>query len=65
MSGWVVGPANLIKAIRSVHQYNVFCQYNVVEKAITNSLAEITKAENNYMKELTNQMIKTKMWRWQ
>jgi aspartate/methionine/tyrosine aminotransferase len=23
-SGWVIGPANLIKAIRSVHQYNNF-----------------------------------------
>jgi aspartate/methionine/tyrosine aminotransferase len=29
-TGWVIGPSNLIKAIRSVHQYNVFCSYNVI-----------------------------------
>ena len=29
-SGWVIGPASLIRAVRSVHQYNVFCQYNVI-----------------------------------
>jgi len=29
-SGWVLGPANLIKAVRSVHQYNVFCYYDVL-----------------------------------
>jgi len=29
-SGWVIGNASLIKAVRSVHQYNVFCSYNVV-----------------------------------
>ncbi len=49
-SGWVIGPANLIKAIRSVHQYNVFCHYNVLENAISNSLYEISKPENTYLK---------------
>lgn len=29
-SGWVVGPPHLIKSVRSVHQYNVFCSYNVI-----------------------------------
>lgn len=29
-TGWVIGPSNLIKSIRSVHQYNVFCSYNVI-----------------------------------
>ena len=29
-SGWVIGPANIIKYVRSVHQYNTFCHYNVV-----------------------------------
>ncbi len=29
-SGWVIGPAHLIKFVRSVHQYNVFCPYNVL-----------------------------------
>jgi len=55
-SGWVIGPAYLIKAIRSVHQYNVFCHYNVVENAVTNSLSEITKPENTYLKELAGKM---------
>ena len=42
-SGWVIGPAALIKAVRSVHQYNVFCSYNIIENALTHSLQEITK----------------------
>lgn len=29
-SGWVIGNADLIRAVRSVHQYNVTCVYNVV-----------------------------------
>ena len=37
-SGWVIGSANLIKSVRSVHQYNVFCSYNVIENTIANSL---------------------------
>lgn len=37
-SGWVIGPANLIKSVRSVHQYNVFCAYNVVENTLAYSL---------------------------
>lgn len=37
-SGWVIGPAYLIKSVRSVHQYNVFCSYNVIENTLANSL---------------------------
>jgi aspartate/methionine/tyrosine aminotransferase len=29
-NGWVIGPSHLIKSVRSVHQYNVFCSYNVI-----------------------------------
>lgn len=29
-SGWVIGHPDLIRPVRSVHQYNVFCAYNVV-----------------------------------
>ncbi len=29
-SGWVIGPTELVRAARTIHQYNVFCQYNVV-----------------------------------
>ncbi len=36
-TGWVIGPANLIKSIRSVHQYTVFCSYNVVENTMAKS----------------------------
>jgi aspartate/methionine/tyrosine aminotransferase len=48
-SGWVIGSANLIKSVRSVHQYNVFCSYNVIENTIANSLQEITRPESTYM----------------
>ena len=37
-SGWVIGHASLIKSIRSVHQYSVFCAYNVIENTIAKSL---------------------------
>jgi aspartate/methionine/tyrosine aminotransferase len=37
-SGWVIGPSHLIKAVRSVHQYNVFCSYNVLENTLAKSL---------------------------
>jgi aspartate/methionine/tyrosine aminotransferase len=42
-SGWVIGPSNLIRSVRSVHQYNVFCSYNVLENTVANSLVEITR----------------------
>jgi len=29
-SGWAVGHPSLIKSVRSVHQYNVFCGYNII-----------------------------------
>ena len=33
-SGWVIGNEELIKSVRSVHQYNVFCSYNPIETTI-------------------------------
>ena len=48
-SGWVIGPANLIKAVRSVHQYTVFGQYNVIENALSKSLDVISRPEDTYM----------------
>ena len=50
-SGWVIGHADLIKSVRSVHQYNVFCAYNVTENTVTKSLMEISKPDNTYMKQ--------------
>ena len=37
-SGWIIGPPHLIRAARSVHQYNVFCFYNPVENAAAKSM---------------------------
>jgi aspartate/methionine/tyrosine aminotransferase len=42
-NGWVIGNAELIQRVRSVHQYNVFCNYGVVENAIAKSLNMISK----------------------
>ena len=42
-SGWVIGPAHLIKAVRSVHQYTVFCSYNVIENTVAKSLQVISQ----------------------
>lgn len=41
--GWVIGPANLINTVKSIHQYNSFCQYNVIENAMAKNLEEIAK----------------------
>lgn len=49
-SGWVIGPAYLIRAVRSVHQYNVFCMYNPVENTVAKSLNHISRPEDDYMK---------------
>lgn len=57
-SGWVIGPANLIRSVRSVHQYNVFCSYNVIENTVANSLVEITRPESTYMEDYAKRLIK-------
>lgn len=49
-SGWVIGHADLIRSVRSVHQYNVFCAYNVVENTIAKSLGVISRPEDQYLK---------------
>ena len=50
-SGWVIGPAHLIKAVRSVHQYTVFCSYNIVEMTVAKSLETISQPTDTYMKD--------------
>lgn len=40
--GWAIGSTKLIQSVRSVHQYNVFCYYNVIEMAIAQSLIKIS-----------------------
>jgi len=47
-SGWVVGPADLVKSVRAVHQVNTFCSYNPIENAIANSLLHISEPNNTY-----------------
>lgn len=37
-SGWMIGATPLIRAARSVHQYNVFCFYNPIENAAAKSV---------------------------
>jgi aspartate/methionine/tyrosine aminotransferase len=53
--GWVVGPAYLIKPLMSVHQYNVFCQYDPVQTAMAESLDFI--GQSDYMKEYADKLI--------
>lgn len=59
-SGWVIGPEDLIKSVRSVHQYNVFCMYNVVENTIAKSLNQISKPEDTYMKDYASKLQKNR-----
>ena len=41
-SGWAIGSRKIIQSIRSVHQYNVFCYYNVLENTVAKSLELIS-----------------------
>jgi hypothetical protein len=43
--------------VRSVHQYNVFCGYNIIEHALTHSLFDIAKPESTYFKDIGNKLI--------
>lgn len=56
--GWMIGAPHLIKAARSVHQYNVFCFYNPVENAVAKSMEELTKPENTYLRDTTTKLTK-------
>lgn len=42
-SGWIFGHRDLIRSVRSVHQYTVFCAYNPIENTIAKSLQQITR----------------------
>ena len=54
--GWVIGPEDLIKYVRSVHQYNIFCAYNVIEMTIAKSLKKISDPDDTYMKEYAQKL---------
>lgn len=47
-SGWAIGSKKIIQSVRSVHTYNVFCYYNVVEVAIAKSLLKISDPSDTY-----------------
>ena len=55
-SGWVVGPQHLIHAVRAVHQFNVYCSYNVVETASQLSIEELNRTNNAYLHETAKKM---------
>lgn len=59
-SGWVIGPSHLIKAVRSVHQYVVFCSYNVVENAVAKSLEVISQPGDGYMEGYVRKLTKNR-----
>lgn len=48
-SGWAIGSKKIIQSVRSVHTYNVFCYYNVIEVAIAKSLTKISEPIDTYM----------------
>jgi aspartate/methionine/tyrosine aminotransferase len=45
--GWAIGPSKLIKGLMSVHQYNVFRQFDPIQSAVAESLDIIS--QNSYM----------------
>ena len=53
-SGWVIGPTHLMRAVKAVHQHNVFCFYNVVENAAAKSVEEIAKPTSTYLKDFAD-----------
>ena len=48
-SGWAIGSAKIIASVRGVHQYNVFCYYNLLENAVAKSLEVISSEGNTYI----------------
>ena len=59
-SGWVIGSKELIRAVRSVHQYNVFCAYNITENTIAKSLNIISRPEDTYMKDYADRLTRNR-----
>lgn len=59
-SGWVIGNKDLIRAVRSVHQYNVFCAYNVTENTIAKSLQVISRPEDTYMRDYAEKLTRNR-----
>lgn len=59
-SGWVIGHESLMKPVRSVHQYNVFCAYSPIETTISRSLEQISRPEDTYMKDYASKLQKNR-----
>jgi hypothetical protein len=45
-----------VGAIRSMHQYNIFCYYSVIESAIAKSLEKIAQSDCGYMVEYAKKL---------
>ncbi len=45
--GWAIGCENIIKELKILHQYGVYCQYEPLQDAMAQSLDIIS--DNNYM----------------
>lgn len=62
-SGWAIGSRKIIESVRSVHQYNVFCYYNVLENAVAKSLEIISSEGNTYLPDYAAkcQILRTKL----
>lgn len=61
-TGWMVGPANLIKAVCAVHQYCSFCVYEPHQLALADAMNQIYnpyKGYNSYI-EWINDLFKKK-----
>ena len=59
-TGWIIGSKNVIKSVRSVHQYNVFCAYNIVENTVAKSLDHISRPEDTYMQNYAEKLTKNR-----
>ncbi len=57
-SGWAIGAKKIIQAVRSVHTYNVFCFYSVIEAAIGKSLQKISDSSDTYMTDYPKKLEK-------
>lgn len=59
-SGWIIGHEDLIKSVRPIHQFNMFCSYNIIENTIAKSLAEISRPESTYLKDCALRLTKNR-----
>lgn len=59
-SGWIIGNPELIKPVRSIHQYSVFCSYNIIENTVRKSIMKISEPGNTYMNDYAKKLEKNR-----